>query len=114
MKIVSRVKIAIATYFITIAILTMLWFVPSLLSDFAIKAKFMIFRIKKIQLNNSENLVIVDSDLSQNIDLEDNTIVTQILGSPKGFTTVFEEDLDLIKKKIEKRKNVIFLLKEGN
>lgn len=52
MKIVSRVKIAIATYFITIAILTMLWFVPSLLSDFAIKAKFMIFKIKKIQLNN--------------------------------------------------------------
>ena len=40
--------------------------------------------------------------------------MTQILGSPKGFTTVFEEDLDLIKKKIEKRKNVIFLLKEGN
>ena len=52
MKIVSRVKATIAKYFITIAILTMLLFVASLLSDFAMKAKFMIFRMKKIQLNN--------------------------------------------------------------
>lgn len=40
-----------AKYFITIAILIMLLLVPSLLSDFAIKAKFIMFRMKKIQLN---------------------------------------------------------------
>ena len=45
-------KIAIATYFITIAILTILLFVPSLLSDFAMNSKFIIFRMKKIQLNS--------------------------------------------------------------
>ena len=51
MKIVSRVKTKIAKYFITIAILIMLLLVPSLLSDLAMKAKFIMFRMKKIQLN---------------------------------------------------------------
>lgn len=52
MKIVSRVKTTIAKYFIIIAIITMLLFVASLLSDFAMKAKFIIFKMKKIQLNS--------------------------------------------------------------
>jgi len=49
---VSRVKTKIAKYFITIAIFIMLLLVPSLLSDFAMNAKFIMFRMKKIQLNN--------------------------------------------------------------
>jgi len=51
-KMVSRVKTKIAKYFITIAIFIMLLLVPSLLSDFAMNAKFIMFRMKKIQLNN--------------------------------------------------------------